>query len=150
MSKPPSNNVVTDVKEPVAEPRERTALGEHTPLPQTTLDRYGRRSLAFREEATGGIISHTEVIERTLGLTDDDPVRLEMIKRYFHRMDGLMCFMLFENVSPSWRSFMGVISFPYLILQPWCNNARLYWELWRSKRTCEGVYSELDSCHHGS
>ena len=92
------------------------ALEDVTPLDQTAIDTYGRRSMAYRQQSTGKIVTYTEIVERTL-VTPDNLVAQNLMRRWFRRVDRLMCWALFEHVRPQiLRSVLQTLSTPFMLL----------------------------------
>lgn len=109
-------------------------LGAVTPLEQTALDRYGRRSMAYRHEKTGRIVTYTEITERTLDVPEDR-VGQNIMLRSFRRTNNMMCWSLFENVKPGLlRTALQYLSIPFMLLHVGYNQVRFMWETWRAGR----------------
>ena len=87
-----------------------------TPLDQTAIDPYGRRSMAYRQESTGKIVTYTEIMERSP--LEPDTRDSQIIMRRFHRrFDVLMCWTLFEHTRPQiLRSALRTLCVPFMFL----------------------------------
>jgi hypothetical protein len=98
------------------------------PLGYTTLDPYGRRSMAFRRKATGEIVTQTQLNEEAM---TDRPML-----NFFRRQDAFMCFMMFEEMRPSWlRSTLSLLCMLFLLMpfMAWAN-VMVRWDVRRERR----------------
>lgn len=98
------------------------------PLSHTTIDPYGRRSMAYRRKVTGEIVTQTELDEGTI---EDQPTR-----NLFRRQDAYMCFIMMENArSPRLKSFLQFLALAFLTML-WLsyNNLIFKWEIKTEER----------------
>jgi hypothetical protein len=106
------------------------------PLGYTALDPYGRRSMAFRRKATGEIVTQTQLNEETM---TDRPML-----DFFRRQDAFMCFMMFEDVRPSWlQSTMSLLCMLFLLMPFMAfSNIMVSWDKRQESRREEAKVSD--------
>lgn len=101
---------------------------EGTPLFKTAIDPHGHRSMLFRIDKTGELMTFTEINERNL--PPGGPMQ-----GWFRRYDRFMCWMLFENIRPGrLRIACQYLCAPLVWGFLGYNQVRFHWDLWRWRR----------------
>ena len=97
------------------------------PLWQSAIDSSGRRSLAFRRGDTGELTTWSEIYERNMPSPEE-----ALMRRYFRRLDGAMCWFLFEDWKYGWaRSLLQFFCLPLLFPILGYIDLRTRWDIWR-------------------
>lgn len=99
------------------------------PLWKTALDPYGRRSMAFRRQKTGRVVTFTELNEQRWA---HDAI----MRHWFNRHDKILCWMLYEGVRPGiLRKTLQFLSYPLMWICLGYNHLRLSWDIWKESRS---------------
>ena len=97
----------------------------------TAHDSKGRRSLLLRRDATGGLMTWAEEVDRTMPGAEH-----AIVRKQFRRIDGAVCWYLFEDWRSSWvRTSLQIVSLPILLLRLGFDYLRFRWELSRYSRS---------------
>lgn len=100
-------------------------LYDEIPLGTSTIDPYGRRSMAYRREVSGKTVTQTEL--------DEERWTPRPTRNYFRRQDVFMVLYCMEWIRPRLlKTALQVLSFPLIFVHMGVNHVMLRWDVWRS------------------